>query len=66
VTEEEVLAAVVAPRDALITVSSEQGASTFTTRELIMYTKTEWMAAKGPLCAKTLGGIAVDWATQQD
>jgi len=61
VTEEEALLAVVAPRDALITVSSEQGAITFTIHELIMYGEREWMAAEGPLSAKILGGKVVDW-----
>jgi hypothetical protein len=61
VSEDEALLTVVAPREALITVSSEQGAITFTIHELIMYGEREWMAAEGPLSAKILGGKVVDW-----
>lgn len=61
VTEGEALLTVVAPRDALVTVSSSGDAVTFTVHELIMYTEREWVAAEGPLSAKILGGKVVDW-----
>jgi 4-amino-4-deoxy-L-arabinose transferase-like glycosyltransferase len=61
VGESEARLTIVAPRDARITVSSGDGAITFTIHELIMYTEREWAAAEGPLSVKILGGKVVDW-----
>jgi hypothetical protein len=66
VADEEALLTVVAPRDALITVSSEEGAITFTILELIMYTEREWPISEGDVEVGILSGKVVDWATQQD
>jgi 4-amino-4-deoxy-L-arabinose transferase-like glycosyltransferase len=60
-TEDKALLKIVAPRDALITVSSEEGATSFTIHELIIYTEQEWTTARGAVSAKILGGKVVDW-----
>jgi 4-amino-4-deoxy-L-arabinose transferase-like glycosyltransferase len=61
VADEEALLTVVAPRYALITVSSEEGAVTFTIHELITYTERQWAPAEVSLSAKIIGGKVVDW-----
>jgi hypothetical protein len=66
VADEEASLTVLAPRDALIAVSSEQGAITFTIHELIMYTEREWMAAEGNVQAGMLSAKVMDWTATQD
>jgi len=61
VADEEALLTVLAPRDALIAVSSGQDASTFTIHELIMYTEREWPISEGDVQVEILGGKVVDW-----
>ena len=66
VADEQALLTVVAPRYALITVSSEEGAVTFTIHELITYTEREWPISEGDVEVGILSAKVVDWATQQD
>ena len=61
VSQQEALLEIVAPRDAVVTVSSGQDLITFTIHDLIMYTEREWETTKGQISARILGGKVVDW-----
>jgi len=61
VSAHEALLSVVAPRKALIEVSSGQEAVTFTIHELILYGEREWPTGEGAVEVEILGGKVVDW-----
>ncbi len=61
VSQQEAVLEIVAPRGAVVTVSSGQDLITFTIHDLIMYTEREWEITGGQISAKILGGKVVDW-----
>lgn len=60
-SQTDALIRVVAPRDAIITLSAGQDAITFTLHELIMYTEVERSTSLGRANLHILGGKVVDW-----
>ena len=62
VSEDEALLSVVAPRKALIEVSSSEQVVSFTTHELILYGQREWPTSEGAVQVEILGGKVVDWS----
>ena len=60
-SQTEALIRVVAPRDAVITLSAGQDAITFTLHELIIYTEEERSTSLGRTTLHILRGTVVDW-----
>jgi 4-amino-4-deoxy-L-arabinose transferase-like glycosyltransferase len=60
-SQTEALIRVVAPRDAIITLSAGQDAINFTLHELIIYTEEERSTSLGRANLHILGGKVVDW-----
>ena len=60
-SQTEALIRVVAPRDAVITLTAGQDAITFTLHELIIYTEEERSTSLGRTNLHILGGKVVDW-----
>jgi 4-amino-4-deoxy-L-arabinose transferase-like glycosyltransferase len=61
ISQNEALVRVVAPRDAVVTLSAGQDAITFTLDELIMYTEVERSTSLGRASLHVLEGKVVDW-----